>query len=91
LDNPEFVKQLHRMQVDLVERTAGMLTGAGPASVKTLVDLQQDASVSSPVRRRAARDVLELGIKYREAAIVEPRVAALEERLSNPHAQENGV
>jgi hypothetical protein len=81
LDNPEFAGQLNRLRADMVQRTAGMLTGAGMASVKTLVDLQQD-SVSAAVRRGAARDVLELGIKYRETAELEQRVAALEGRLS---------
>jgi hypothetical protein len=59
-----------------------MLTGAGIGSVKTLVDLQQDVSAPAAVRRGAARDVLELGIKYRESAELEQRVAAIEDRLA---------
>jgi hypothetical protein len=59
-----------------------MLTGAGPGSVKTLVDLQQDAAVPASVRRGAARDVLEMGVKYRDCAEMERRVAAIEDRLS---------
>ena len=34
------------------------------------------------VRRGAARDVLEMAVKYRESTEIEQRVAALEERLS---------
>jgi hypothetical protein len=61
-----------------------MLNGAGMSSVKTLVDLQQDASVSAAVRRRAARDVLELGIRFRETLAVEQRLARLEQRIIRP-------
>jgi hypothetical protein len=80
LDNPAFVQQLHQLRADLVQRTAGMLNGAGLAAVKTLVDLQ-DVAMPPAVRRGAARDVLELAIKYRETADLEQRVAALEEGL----------
>ena len=61
-----------------------MLTGAGMASVKTLVDLQHDASVSAAVRRSAARDVLEISLRFREVTDLEPRLAALEAGLTNP-------
>src|SRR5260370_24341881 len=82
LDDAAFVAQLNRLRAEMVQRTAGMLTGAGLGAVKTLVDLQQDAAVSPAVRRGAARDVLELSMKYRETAAFEQRLAALEERLS---------
>jgi hypothetical protein len=68
---------------DLVLRTARMLTGSGMTSVKTLVDNQQDASVSPAVRRGAARDVLEMGIKYRDTVDLDQRVAALEDQFTN--------
>ncbi len=55
-----------------------MLTGAGMGSVKVLLDLQQDVAVSAEVRRRAARDVLELGLKLRDSADVQERLAAVE-------------
>jgi hypothetical protein len=83
LDNPGFVRQLHQLRADMVQRTAGMLSGAGLGAVKTLVDLQQDVVVPAATRRGAARDVLELAIKYRETADLEQRVAALEEGLAN--------
>jgi hypothetical protein len=83
LDKPAFVQQLQKLRAELVQRTAAMLSGAGLGAVKTLVDLQQDPAAPAAVRRGSARDVLELGIKYREAAELEPRVAALEERLAN--------
>jgi len=89
LDNPAFVRQLHQLRADMVQRTAGMLSGAGLGSVKTLVDLQQDVVVPAATRRGAARDVLELAIKYRETADLEQRVAALEEGLANTEPSES--
>jgi hypothetical protein len=89
LDDAAFVQQLRRVRAEMVQRTAGMLTGAGLGAVKTLVDLQ-DATVSASVRRRAARDVLELALPYRERADLEERVATLEERLVNAATAESG-
>jgi len=81
LTDPAFRQRLHQLRLEMVQRTAGMLTGAGMGSVKTLVDLQQDVAVEAGVRRRAARDVLELGVKLRESAAVEERLAVVEARL----------
>src|SRR5215471_5627273 len=55
---------------------------AGMGSVKVLVDLQGDVSVPAGVRRRSARDVLEMGLKFREATELEQRLAAVEARLA---------
>jgi hypothetical protein len=88
LADPGFKARLHHLKADMVQRTAGMLTGAGMGSVKTLVDIQQDAAVPPGVRRRAARDVLELGLHFRENADLEERIASLEERLG--HSSPNG-
>lgn len=82
LADPEFQQRLRQLRLEMVQRTAGMLTGAAMGSVKVLVDLQQDAAVSAEVRRRAARDVLEMGIKLRDSADVQERLAAVEARLS---------
>jgi phenylalanyl-tRNA synthetase beta subunit len=82
LDDPAFRQRVNQLRLELVQRTAGMLSGAGLGSVKTLVDLQNDVAVAAGVRRRAARDVLELGLKLREAADLEERLAAVEERLA---------
>jgi hypothetical protein len=80
---PLFQARLRQARLDIVLRIAGMLTVAGLGSVKTLVDLQQDASVSAGVRRRAARDILELGVMLRDSADMGQRVAALEERMAS--------
>jgi hypothetical protein len=82
LADPAFRAQLDRLRAEMVQRTAGMLTGAGMGSVKTLVELQQDASVPPTVRRGAARDVLQLSVKFREVADLEQRIAALEQCLA---------
>lgn len=84
LADAEFRKRLTTLRAEMVERTAGMLTGGGLGAVKTLVDLQQNAAVNDHVRRRAARDVLELGLKYRELAELEQRLTTMEERLALP-------
>jgi len=82
LEDADFCRQLQELRNEMLQRTAAMLSGAGMGSVKVLVDLQGDASVPTGVRRRSARDVLELGLKFREAAEIEQRLAAIEARLA---------
>jgi hypothetical protein len=81
LADPEFAKQVQQQRADMVQRTLGMLTGAAISSVKTLLDLQQDAAVPAAVKRRAAHDVLELARKYRESETWEGRILNLERAL----------
>jgi hypothetical protein len=80
LENPSFRRQMLALRADMVERTAGTLTAAGAESVRTLIVLQQPA-IAAAVRLGAARAVLELGVKLREAAELEGRIAALEQQL----------
>src|SRR5262245_56154819 len=82
LADPAFCRRLQELRTEMVQRTTGMLSGAGMGSVKVLVDLQADVSVPPAVRRRSARDVLEMGLKFREAADLEQRLAAVEARLA---------
>jgi hypothetical protein len=91
LGDPAFQHQLERLKAEMVQRSACLLTGAGMGAVKVLVDLQNDVSVPAGVRRRSARDVLEMGLKYREAAELEQRLAAVEAQLAGSLAgqQEN--
>jgi hypothetical protein len=81
LDDPVFLGQLEQLRVEMVLRTAGMLTGAGMGAVKVLVELQNDAAQPAGVRRRSARDVLEMGLKFREIAQLEQRLAAIEAQM----------
>jgi hypothetical protein len=82
LAKPAFCGQLRQLRAEMVQRTADLLTAAGMGSVKTLVELQQDVAVPATVRRRSARDILELGLKLRECADLERRLADLEARLA---------
>ena len=82
LDDPVFLGQLEQLRADMVLRTAGMLTGAGMGAVKVLVELQNDAAQPAAVRRRSARDVLEMGLKFREIAQLEQRLAAIEAQMA---------
>jgi hypothetical protein len=81
LADPAFRQQLHEVRADMVQRTAGMLTAAAGEAVKTLLDLQK-GTVPHASRLGAARSVLEIGIKMRESADLESRLAAVEAQLA---------
>ena len=80
LAEPAFRDQVEEMRAEVARRTAGLLTAAGIASVKTFATLQESAT-SESVRLGAARAVVELGLKLREATNLADRVAALEALL----------
>jgi hypothetical protein len=82
LAKPLFQERLRQVTAELVKRTAGLLTGAAMGSVKVLVELQQDVATPPAVRRGAARDILELGMRFRESTDQEERISALEQVLS---------
>jgi hypothetical protein len=81
VSDAEFGRRLSAVHADMVKRASGMLTAAALESVKTLLTLQA-ASNPPAVRLGAARSVLEIGMKLREAADLEARVAALEQQLT---------
>jgi hypothetical protein len=81
LADPAFRRRLQRARTDLVQRAAAVLTAATLEAVKTLLSLQQSA-VPPAVRLGAARAVPELGLKLREFADVEERLAALEDQVA---------
>src|SRR5262245_54699137 len=80
LNEPAFRRRLQDLRADMVQRTAGALTAAAQEAVRTLLALQKDDQ-PAPVRLGAARAVLEIGVKLREAAELEGRLAALEGQL----------
>src|SRR5262245_27802022 len=80
LRDPEFRRRLQAVRADMVQRTAGALTAAAAEAVRTLLSLQ-GPSEPPAVRLGAARAILEIGVKLREAAELEARVAALEQQL----------
>jgi hypothetical protein len=77
LAEPSFRQRLQALRGDMVSRTAGTLTAAATEAVRTLLELLK-SSTSDAVRLGAARAVLEIGIKVREVADLEERLAALE-------------
>jgi predicted trehalose synthase len=83
LADPTFKKRLQDIRSDMVQRATGMLTASAMEAVKTLLDLQK-ASTPAAVRLGAARTILEIGIKLRETAELEERIAALEAQLAAP-------
>jgi hypothetical protein len=85
LAEPDFRRRLQALRADMVQRAAGLLTAAAVEAVKTLLDLQK-ASAPFAVRLGAARAVLEIGVKFREMADLEERLAALEEQLGSTAA-----
>jgi hypothetical protein len=84
LADAAFRKELQGLRGDMVRRTAGTLTAAASEAVRTLLDLLKP-SAPHAARLGAARSVLEIGVKLREAAELEERLAALEERLEERH------
>lgn len=78
---PMFRGRLLGLRSDMVRRAAAALTAAGTEAVRTLLELQK-SSPSAAVRLAAARWVLELGLKLREATEIEERLTALEQGLA---------
>jgi hypothetical protein len=81
LQEPAFAKQLQEIRAGMIERTAATLTAAGGEAVKALVSLLA-TTTPPPVRLGSARTVLEMGIKFREVADLEQRMAALEQLMA---------
>jgi hypothetical protein len=80
LADRDFRRRLQGVRADFAQRTAGTLTAAGTEAVRTLLELLRGPSAAA-VRLGSARAVLEIGMKAREVADLEERMAALEERL----------
>ena len=80
LAEADFRQRLQALRGDMVSRTAGTLTAAAGEAVRTLLELLKNPT-SSAVRLGAARAVLELGMKLREMADLEKRLAELEQRM----------
>ena len=77
LESPEFKRQLKEFRSDIVKRTACMLTAASVEAVKTLLSLME-RSTAPATRLGAARAVIEISMRLREAVEIEDRICALE-------------
>jgi hypothetical protein len=79
--DPAFCKELQQVSSELVQRMAGMLTGAGGEAVRTLLTLMKETAPPA-VRLGAARAVMDGVVKYRDIGGVEERLVALEEQFA---------
>jgi hypothetical protein len=77
LADPAFCQRLQQLRGDMVQPTAAMLTAAAGEADKTLLALLKESQPGA-VRLGAARAVVELSLKVREAAEFEQRLAAVE-------------
>src|SRR6516225_4610096 len=65
--DPKFCEQLQQISAEMVQRIAGMLTGAGSEAVRTLLSLMKETAPAA-VRLGAARAVLDGVVRFREFA-----------------------
>lgn len=79
--DPAFKAQVQAARAELIEHAVARLAKASTTAVATLEQLLGKA-MPPTVRLGAARAVLELGAKLREAEELEARISALEERLN---------
>ncbi len=80
LEDAEFRRQLQNYRTDMVYRATGMLTAASMEAVKTLLSLLGTGNAAA-ARLGAARSVLEMSLKLRQASELEERMTKIEERL----------
>lgn len=85
LADPAFRQRLQALRADMVSRTAGTVTTAATEAVRTLLEPLKNTA-SALVRLGAARAVLEIGMKVREMADLEPRSWELEQLMGTTDA-----
>jgi len=83
LQDTVFHHRIEALRADMVQRAAALLIAATLLASKTLIELQNSTTLPS-VRRRAARDIIEMSQKLRQATVVDKRLAALEAKHSIP-------
>jgi hypothetical protein len=83
LRQPDFQARIQAVQDETLQRAAAALTAAIQGGIHSLVALQHKDTLPS-VRRAAARDILEVGLRLRATAELEKRLLALENRTANP-------
>ena len=79
LEEATFRKKLQTYRSDMVGRSSSMLIAASMEAVKTLLTLL-GAGNATASRLGAARSILELGLKLRQATELEERMVQIEER-----------
>jgi phage terminase small subunit len=83
MKKPGFEANIESIQNETLQQTADILSSASAAGVYSLVALL-DPSMPPSVRRAAARDAIDMGVRLREAVDLEKRLAALENQTRSP-------
>ncbi len=78
----KFRKRFQEARAELAKRTTSLLSAGSLEATKALMELISPASPPA-TRLGAARAIIELGAKLREAGEIEERLAALEDRLES--------
>jgi hypothetical protein len=86
LADPEFKRRQQDLRGDMVQRAAGALTAASAEAVRALLEVLR-SSMAGDVRLRAARSILEMGLRLRESVELTERMAAVERELEALLAQ----
>lgn len=73
-----FRDQLDALRREVLARAADLLAAQSVASVETLAALRDDTALAPSVRARAARDLLDLAIRFRDSSDLAARIAAIE-------------
>ena len=82
MNDPAFHKRLQELGTEMVKRSSAAMTAGAMESIKTLMTLQ-GTSAPYNVRLGAARAFLEIGIRMREVADTEERLAAVEAQIAS--------
>jgi hypothetical protein len=81
LSDPAFKGRVRIYKAEMVQRIAGMLTAGSLEAIKKLLGLVQDPQTPPSVLVGAVRTLLEFGIRVRESADLEQRLAIVEQQL----------
>ena len=81
LKDPRFAKRLQAARAEVAKRTMSLLSAGSLEATKALIELIS-AKTPPATRLGAARAIIELGARLREAIEMEERLLALEERLA---------
>ncbi len=79
LEEETFQRGIETLRTEMVQRATAVLIAASLLAAKTLIELQ-DSKIPASVRRRAARDLLEMSERLRQVTTLEKRMVALESR-----------
>jgi hypothetical protein len=89
LTDPAFRQRLAELRGEMVSRASGRMADSMTEAADTLRALLQAEAEST--RLGAARSILELGNKLRDAVELEERLAALEKRLTEKNSNGTGT